>query len=965
MPGSWRFLMKADDVFVHPGKWQPISRATAVAIHWRVPVAVSTDGASASWFDELSPYFHGTNSCPLEGLQYYRYLDPPPQSKVLTNLGPSPNTSTEEAEPPAEEQKFWINLVVVDEWGDFVTGVGASVVGPGDAKGGGTSDAQGRIVVSNLKSGKSKVTLGKHLFFTDESKAGKLVKPEEVAHTMKDPESLGGIARKHGTTDGRSIYYYPANAALKGKRAALGLVQAKDEFKVPKTYVFEFPTKPDGEAHEYKLKVPAMLDITKVDAQFASSKEKLDIQYEIALMAKQKVILEISSAHLDGGKPLFKKELDAAQKKDGVHTFQWDGKATEGKIKDKHISPLYTPYKVKLYVDGKAHHTDEREFQVLYDSIKLTQGPWTHDEAIPPEADEKKFVAYHLNRLGYWAGPVGNDFDDYLKISTILYKSNHPKLHKVKFSDYNDTIDATLKAALKAGDRSRTFIKGDGITNPKGTAEIRVELLTYEKDGSEWAEYLTHRPTKMKERRTRPLIPLEVEILLKGKAGKGVSAPGGVGPAHIAWTFKDPPEDTSTQYDVTASEPSRTKKFIDKALKEKGGGPGGDNCPKEYGGIREAAATNYKTPFVLGTKYECWDVKDDSGAKKVYTEAVVDGTKYPKRLGKAGVLFRPSYVAGDAYIVKAELEFRKDTADLPNKADLEKRHGLAANKTIKVSTGTLTIKHFGEIAMVITWPARAGGRELDKVRTEFEKAYVDLTTGHSTKKMTDVLTNDQYGTIVAAETSLTKAQATLSDDTGYARAVPAQGVQNAANYKTLVDTRVITDFWEKANFKGAIREKLTENLRGEHSTLSPKPTFIPRGFVLVETIANKPVDLLKDPATGDNTIVVAGYIAPLSSIGIADSFSIINTQDADKAYYVEAHEMGHNCFLQHWENAGGKHDASHDKKDHNCLLAYPEGSAPTVHLHQKTGSFTPHFCGKCNLKIRGWDNEAAGFPAQS
>jgi hypothetical protein len=325
--------MKADDVFVRPSKWQMVSRATAMAIHWRVPVVVVPGGSalSASWFDELSPYFSGTVSFTLNDLLYFRYLDAPPADLGRPTLGPAPTqcSTTDEPVPQTSEQRFWIQLVVIDEWGDFVPNVGVSIDGPGSSRGGGSSDAQGRVVASNLAPGNARVTLEKNLFFTDESKAGTLVSPAETTHTMLDSESLGSIARQCGAADGRSIYYYPANAGLKGTRAALGLVQAKDQFKVPRTYTFEFPTKPDGEAHEYRLKLPAMLDITKVDAQLAPSKEKLDIAYDIALLSKKKVILEISSAHLEGGSPLFKTELDAAQKSDGSRTFRWDRPGAE------------------------------------------------------------------------------------------------------------------------------------------------------------------------------------------------------------------------------------------------------------------------------------------------------------------------------------------------------------------------------------------------------------------------------------------------------------------------------------------------------------------------------------------------------------------------------------------------------------------------------------------------------------
>lgn len=973
MPGAWRFLMSADDVFVHPAKWQPISRATAIAIYWRIPVVVAPEGQSggASWLDELSPYLSGFSPAPLDQLRYFRYLDPVPQLPGLPVLGPAPQQSNAD-QPPVEEQKFWINVVVVDEFGDFVPGLGVTVIAPGGAKTGGTTDGKGRVVVNNLKSGKAKVSLGKHVFFEDKSGAGSAVKPAEVAHQMGEAETLGGVARKYGTTDGRSIYYYPANSALKGKRAALGLVEPKDSFKVPKSYEFEFPTKPDGENHEYKLEVPAMLDITRCDPHFAPSKETLDIQYDLALLKKQKVILEISSPHLDGGKPLFKKELTAAEKSDGSHTFKWDGKATDGKVKDKHISPLYSKYKVKLYVEGKAKHTDEREFAVLYHSIALRLGPWTPDEKVPT-ADDKKIAAYHLNRLGYWAGPVGHDFDSYLKKAVILYKSNHPKFHQVGFASYNDTITADLKTALAAGDAKRDFFTGNALKTKKGLSKILVENLCYEV-----GEFGNGRSSYEEQRRSRPMLPLEVDVLLvskkvgrKGKK-KGVVAPGGVGPARISFSWVDPPENLKLLWSATKTSPSKTRKYVKKALALKGGT--GDNCHKDFKGIRDHnAAANYKTPFHLGTDYEPHEVKDDSGQKKVYVHAFTDATKHGgKRVGKAGLMFRPSYVGGDSYKLKVELEFKKDLADLPNKADLEKLHGLKAGETMSLQTGTLQVWRFGKIAMVVRWPGRTSDRELGKIRTEYLKAYNDIKVSPVIKKISEVMTNAQFKALCGTHTTLPAAGATLSDAYMFGRPNTPQGNQNAATYSTLIDTDVNNNFWSRNNFAfaDALVKQLSTNIRGTHSTVIPAggPHY-PRGFVLVEIVANDPVDIKKDPLNGQNAIVYKKYTAPISSLGQAEAFDLLNQTDPDQTYYVVAHEMGHSCYLEHSRFAGGENVAQHDSNDANCAMAYPwdlrntaavpPPPATAPHKFHHVSKYTPHFCGKCNLKLRGWDIDKA------
>ena len=80
---------------------------------------------------------------------------------------------------------------------------------------------------------------------------------------------------------------------------------------------------------------------------------------------------------------------------------------------------------------------------------------------------------------------------------------------------------------------------------------------------------------------------------------------------------------------------------------------------------------------------------------------------------------------------------------------------------------------------------------------------------------------------------------------------------------------------------------------------------------------------------------------------------MIDMKDPDKVYYVVGHEMGHNFYLRHSENTGDKPPGHHDTSDHNCIMAY--SSTSSGHAHQAPGVFEPHLCGKCNLKLRGWD----------
>ena len=68
-----------------------------------------------------------------------------------------------------------------------------------------------------------------------------------------------------------------------------------------------------------------------------------------------------------------------------------------------------------------------------------------------------------------------------------------------------------------------------------------------------------------------------------------------VGPVRVNWRFADTDEDLTVQPPDVAAEPSKTQAYLKKALELKGGrvAPDGDNCHKDFGGLREAPATTF------------------------------------------------------------------------------------------------------------------------------------------------------------------------------------------------------------------------------------------------------------------------------------------------------------------------------------------------------------------------------------
>jgi hypothetical protein len=125
------------------------------------------------------------------------------------------------------------------------------------------------------------------------------------------------------------------------------------------------------------------------------------------------------------------------------------------------------------------------------------------------------------------------------------------------------------------------------------------------------------------------------------------------------------------------------------------------------------------------------------------------------------------------------------------------------------------------------------------------------------------------------------------------------------------------------------------------------------------------VDIETDPKNGNTTVLPANrqYVTWGGSIGLPDSVVLADQKDPDKVYYVIAHEMGHNFYLLHWENTGENNLKHHDRADHNCIMSYSTDSRR--YPYQAQGVYTPHFCGKCNLKLRGWNILESAMPNQS
>jgi hypothetical protein len=127
------------------------------------------------------------------------------------------------------------------------------------------------------------------------------------------------------------------------------------------------------------------------------------------------------------------------------------------------------------------------------------------------------------------------------------------------------------------------------------------------------------------------------------------------------------------------------------------------------------------------------------------------------------------------------------------------------------------------------------------------------------------------------------------------------------------------------------------------------------GVVVVEFGLHKRVKLWDEGTINDPAyqayFEVHGYGGPIGVAWILDQPQHLWGEPVMDRRWKVLHEIGHTLSLQHYERTPSiyademeSRPEQHDAADHACLMSYAD-----EHPHQ------PHFCGRCNLNLRGWN----------
>jgi hypothetical protein len=192
----------------------------------------------------------------------------------------------------------------------------------------------------------------------------------------------------------------------------------------------------------------------------------------------------------------------------------------------------------------------------------------------------------------------------------------------------------------------------------------------------------------------------------------------------------------------------------------------------------------------------------------------------------------------------------------------------------------------------------------------------------------------------------------------------------------------------------AIRNKLRDNIQGPW----------PDGLIVVFNYTHGPFDF----GTVGSTSTRLTFQPMGASMALEAGVNWSSQTCFFAPPFLIAHEMAHSVFLKHWIGGDGPDFTSHDNKDYNCMMGYPHLEMPLFtsidpadldlaqrqvladtkaaysektdwtparkgeggkllrwSKHALPRYFKPHFCGKCNLMLRGWNIWASGVLPKS
>jgi len=617
------------------------------------------------------------------------------------------------------------------------------------------------------------------------------------------------------------------------------------------------------------------------DFHFAPEKEKPKIKYELddKCGCIKKAKLELF--HRQKKDAVWKKDLTDDDITDGKHEIEWDGKIDKGTdFPEEYITVEHSPYKLKLTIEGEAE---------------------THNYS-----------------------PAAWTFLHVLVHSIELEKGEKDALSRTLDKDLFDTYGLPADGATQKINLISNLYSVGGADKADGTSFTAFRDLW--KSGSEEG----------------PNIPVFAKLFIKNSTDGKEEVPKAIGKVKLLWDWHDTKEDLSIHF-------KEAKEFLTDALNYDNDAtrPKGDNCHKDRGGkrgddtkpvfpVRGGAAEGATYP--AGT----FPFKVDRGTTRTWS-SYSETWRSGKLMGKTGVSFQPSHIAGDTYVIDAYFPHNRKPDgkdDLDDTDDKKLENAIKAKKT-----GIWQTWREIHISLYLKKDASIANLSFPTIATTLAKAYIDLAdksggpqapmAGYDGKiraHLAGVSAERQLAVKAGDMGTITKGGISYLDRTGFHAALKVAKGFNDAQATSWMNSHAMASVNAYRDVLEAIADDVVVKTCNEYFNASDGiKVFHLEPYWEADGGDRSDTGGFASVAFGNITQKKAGYIQ-----------GVLTPPPSVKE--IASHEIGHTLFLPHAPGRAGGPQAPHDDVAHwnNCMMSYEFDKEMK-------------FCGLCLLRLRGWN----------
>jgi hypothetical protein len=442
-----------------------------------------------------------------------------------------------------------------------------------------------------------------------------------------------------------------------------------------------------------------------------------------------------------------------------------------------------------------------------------------------------------------------------------------------------------------------------------------------------------------------PNIPVFAKFFVKSSGDAKEDVPKAIGKVRLLWDWEDVPEDVSIHFKQAKAFTKDSINYQKKATK-----PKGDNCHKDRGGKRGDTA---KSVFPAQGGYaEAAALTADAFPFKVERAGTRTWSSYSeswrsgKLMGKTGVMFQPSRMAGDGYIIHAYFPHHRK---IDGKDDLDVEEDKDLQHAVTVKSGKWQIWREVHIVRYYTKNAAIPAINFGTVDAYYGKSYMKVDdqsggpqaamagydgkirahiAGLSAARKASVLDGDQ-GTI-------TQSGIKFRSYDGFKAKFKADTGKSTAQLNIWLTTHNLGDESAYEDHLEAIADQVVVKTCNEYFSASEGiNVFQFNLYWEADGGLESGTNGFASTDFGNVTRHKAGYLQSRVNYGAGSKNNMQQTT---------THEMGHILFLPHAPTAGGYEEDLHDNASHwnNCTMSY------NYDKERK-------FCGFCLLRLRGWD----------